>query len=90
MVEQPQSAERMTVASQDLYTAIVSGEILHNGDPTLAAHVRAGATKQHERGWRLVKGKSRRPIDALIALALAYTQINAEPTYDGPLLEVFG
>jgi len=90
MIELPQSAERLTVASQDLYTAIVSGELAHNGDPTLAAHVRAGAVKQHERGWRLVKGKSRRPIDALIALALAYSQLGAEPTFDGPLLEVFG
>jgi len=87
MVEVPQSAERMTIASQDLYTAIVGGEIAHGGDPVLAAHVRAGAVKQHERGWRLVKGKSRRPIDALIALALAYSQLGAELTYDGPLLE---
>jgi len=90
MIEVPQSAERLTTASQDLYTAIVSGEIAHNGDPVLAAHVRAGAVKQHERGWRLVKGKSSRPIDALIAMALAHSQLDAGFTYDGPLLEVFG
>ena len=87
MVELPQSPERMTVASTSLYEAIVEREIAHNGDPILAAHVRAGATKQHERGWRLVKGKASRPIDALIAMALAYTQIN-QPAYAGKIIEV--
>jgi phage terminase large subunit-like protein len=75
MIEVPMSPERMTVASQGMYEAIISREIAHNGDPVLAAHVRAGATKPHERGWRLVKGKSRRPIDALIAMTLAYSQV---------------
>lgn len=88
MVEQPQSAERMTIASADIYEAILSRRLAHSGDPILAAHVRAGATKQHERGWRLVKSKAKRPIDALIALTLAFTQINeTTPGADGPLFE---
>jgi len=38
----------------------------------LRAHVVAGATKETERGWRLVKDpKMSRAIDALIALAMA-------------------
>jgi len=76
MVEQPMTAQRMTVASQNLFEAITSGVIAHSGDPVLTAHVRAGATKAHEHGWRLVKGKTRRPIDALVALALAYSSID--------------
>ena len=86
MIEQPMSPERMTLASQQLYEAIIGGEIAHDGDPVLAAHVNAGAVKPTERGWRLVKNKARRPIDALIAMALAYTQV-AKP-HERPRFEV--
>ena len=78
MVEQPMSPERMSIASQELYDAIVRRKVAHAGDPALAAHVKAGATKMHERGWRLVKGKSKRPIDALIAFCLANGQIDSQ------------
>ena len=72
MVEFPQSPERMASASANLYRLIEAGELVHNGDPVLRAHVMAGATKETERGWRLVKDpKLPRPIDALIALAVA-------------------
>jgi len=84
MVEQPMSVERMSIASQELYDAIVHRRIAHAGDPALAAHVKAGATKMHERGWRLVKGKSKRPIDALIALCLANSQVDSPASvYEG-------
>lgn len=80
MVEQPMSVERMVIASQNLFTAVMDGEIVHAGDPVLAAHVNAGGVKaQSDRGWRLVKGPSKRPIDALIAMALAYSQITKPP-----------
>jgi phage terminase large subunit-like protein len=79
MIAMPQTVERMAPISQDLYEAIVQREMVHNGDPVLAAHVRAGATKEHERGWRLVKGKSRNPIDALIAMGLALSQLKEPP-----------
>jgi phage terminase large subunit-like protein len=72
MVEFPQSAERMANASENLYRLIESGQLVHDGDPVLRAHVVAGTTKATERGWRLVKDpKLSRPIDALIALAMA-------------------
>jgi phage terminase large subunit-like protein len=72
MVEFPQSPERMANASENLYRLIEAGELVHDGDPVLRAHVVAGATKATERGWRLVKDpKLSRPIDALIALAMA-------------------
>src|SRR6266496_4085550 len=72
MVEFPQSPERMANASANLYQLIDSGQLVHDGDPYLRAHVVAGVTKETERGWRLVKDpKLSRPIDALIALAMA-------------------
>ena len=67
--------ERLVPATQRLHEAIVTAKIAHAGDPVLAAHVNAGALKPHERGDRLVKGKSRRPIDALMALAIAFTEV---------------
>lgn len=72
MVEFPQSPERMANASENLYRLIEGEGLAHDGDPVLRSHVLAGATKQTERSWRLVKDpKLSRPIDALIALAMA-------------------
>jgi phage terminase large subunit-like protein len=72
VVEFPQSPERMANASENLFRLIETGMLAHDGDPVLRAHVVAGVTKQTERGWRLVKDpKLARPIDALIALAMA-------------------
>ena len=68
----PQSPERMSQASACVFRLIENGELVHDGDPALRAQVLAGVTKETERGWRLQKDpRSRRPIDALIALAMA-------------------
>ena len=72
MVEFPQSPERMAEASANLFRLIEAGLLSHDGDPALRSHVLAGVTKETERGWRLQKDpKLTRPIDALIALAMA-------------------
>jgi phage terminase large subunit-like protein len=72
MVEFPQSPERMANASENLYRLIEGGLLVHDGDALFRSHVVAGVTKETERGWRLVKDpKLSRPIDALIALAMA-------------------
>lgn len=72
MKDVPQSPEAMSVASATLYRLITERLIVHDGDAELRAQVLAGMTKQTERGWRLVKdAKGRRPIDALIAMAIA-------------------
>jgi hypothetical protein len=72
MFDFPQSHERMANASANLYRMIEAGELVHDGDPALRAHVMAGSVKNTERGWRLVKDpKLSRPIDGLIALAMA-------------------
>lgn len=68
----PQSPERMSQASAALFRLIETAELRHDGDAALRAHVLAGVTKETERGWRLQKDpRSRRPIDALIALSMA-------------------
>lgn len=78
MVEVPQSPERMIQASGQLYEAIMAGKIVHNGDPTLSDHVASGFQKDSERGWRLTKNpKVKRPIDALIAMCIAYPLASA-------------
>jgi len=64
----------MCPASSRLLDAIKAGRVAHNGDPVLAAHVEAGVITEAGSGWRLTKRKSRAPMDALIALAMALTR----------------
>lgn len=75
MIEVPQSDTRMTKISMRLYEAITQGKIVHDGERTLTSHVLSGAVKQTPAGFRLVKSKAKRPIDGLIALALAYSEV---------------
>lgn len=75
MTEVAQTHERMCPASQDAFEAIMEARIRHNGDPTFAAHVKAGATTDTgERGWRLTKKKATKPVDALIAFVMALSE----------------
>jgi phage terminase large subunit-like protein len=73
MVEFPQSGDRMTLASQGLYDAVVVDKsIAHDGDVVLRAHVEAAVARDTGRGWRLDKRKSREAMDATVALSLAF------------------
>lgn len=58
-------------ASARLFEAITARKLRHNGDKHLAAHVQAGAIKKTPTGWRLDKQRTKKPIDALIALMMA-------------------
>jgi phage terminase large subunit-like protein len=71
MVEFPQRPARMVPACHAAYEAIVSGELAHDGDPVLADHVLSAAVRDTDGGWSLSKGRSRRHIDACIALVIA-------------------
>ena len=77
MIEFPMTNERTVPACSRLLEAVNRGELVHNGDQQLEAHVEAGSIKMTERGWRIAKaprGKTGRgKIDALIALLLAFT-----------------
>lgn len=62
-------------ATANLYDAIVSGRVHHDGDPVLAAHVAAGATTERDDGaYRLTKRKASEPIDALMALMMSVAE----------------
>ena len=71
MVEYPQSAQRMVPACGHTYELIVSNKVLHDGSPTFTDQVLSAAQRMTENGWRLSKGKSRRKIDACIAMVMA-------------------
>lgn len=67
MVEFPQSDERMVPACKHLFELIVGGEFAHADDPELNDHILGSVWRESERGRRLSKGKSKRPIDGTIA-----------------------
>jgi len=71
MVEFPQSAARMVPACGHLYEMIVGGKIAHDGAPVFTDQVLSATPRSTDSGWRLSKGKSKRKIDAAIALAMA-------------------
>lgn len=71
MVEFPQSGNRMIPACGNAYDLIVNEKIAHDGSPTFTDQVLSAAQRITENGWRLSKNKSKRKIDAAIALAMA-------------------
>jgi len=71
VIEIAQSVERMTSVCGGLLETIKRGEIRHDGDPGLTAHVLNAVPRFNERGFTLQKSKSRGRIDGAIALALA-------------------
>lgn len=77
MVEFPQSAERMSPACGNALEMIVAGEVVHDGDPDLGAHVTAAVPRPGDRGFSLSKGKSKRKIDACIAMVILLWRLTA-------------
>lgn len=71
MVEFPQTGQRMVPACGQTYELIVQGKICHDGMPTFTDQVLSAAQRMTDNGWRLSKGKSRRKIDACIAMVMA-------------------
>lgn len=71
MVEFPQSSQRMVPACGTTYEFIVNAKIVHGGNPMFTDQVLSAAQRMTENGWRLSKGKSRRKIDACIAMIMA-------------------
>lgn len=68
---EPQS-KHMRDALAAFYRGVQDGTIRHRGDPAIAAHIAACQGEQDERGWVVRKRKHSKPIDAVIAMALAY------------------
>ena len=71
MVEFPQSSQRMIPACGNAYDMIAAGRLVHSGSPMFTDQVLSAAQRMTENGWRLSKGKSRRKIDAAIAMCMA-------------------
>lgn len=71
MVEFPQNGLRMVPACGNAYELIVNRKLAHDGSPTLTDQVLSAAQRITETGWRLSKNKSKRKIDACIAMVIA-------------------
>ena len=71
MVEFPQNGARMVPACGHAYELIVNGKVRHPNSPTFTDQVLSAAQRMTDTGWRLSKGKSKRKIDACIAMVLA-------------------
>lgn len=71
MAEFSQAASSMVPACQDAYRLICEGLVVHGDDATLTDHVLSAAVRETDTGWRLSKGRSKRKIDACIAMVMA-------------------
>ncbi len=77
MVEFPQSAARMVPACQRAYEAVCTQVVAHDGSPGLGDQVNAAVPRAAGEGWRLSKGKSKRKMDAAIALVMLVDRATA-------------
>lgn len=80
MVEFPQSSQRMIPACGTTYELIVGKTIVHGGSPMFTDQVLSAAQRMTEQGWRLSKGKSKRKIDACIAMCMAVDRATRRST----------
>jgi len=71
MVEFPQNHHRMVPACGHSYELIATGKVAHDADPIFTDQVMAAAQFATDNGWRLSKGRSKRKIDAAIAMVIA-------------------
>lgn len=70
MAEFSQGPASMVPACQETYKLICNGMLVHGDDPILNDHVQAAAVRETDSGWRLSKGRSKRKIDACIAMVM--------------------
>lgn len=84
MVEFPQSGARMVPACQTAYALICGGDVVHDGSPVFSDQVTSAAPRSTGEGWRLSKGKSKRKIDAAIALVMALDRATTHVPVEEP------
>lgn len=85
IVEYPQSAARMTPATQRFYEAVMNKGLTQSGDPRLARHIGNAVLKVDARGQRITKEtkKSARKIDLAVASVMAFDRASiVQPKYD--------
>lgn len=71
MVEYPQTLDRLTSMSQNLYDLIKGGNLVLYRDKEMKSHAQKATAKETARGWRIVKKKASHKIDLIIALAMS-------------------
>lgn len=76
MVEYPQVPNNLIAMSTKLYEVIQNRGIVLYKDKEMRSHAEFCLARTTERGVSISKSKSGRPIDAVIALALALTEID--------------
>ena len=84
VIQFDQSPQRMAPACGLAFDLIIAGEIVHDGDEELGAHVKAAVKREQERGFTLSKGKSKRHIDAAITLCMGLWVLHDEPVVEAP------
>lgn len=79
--EFPQSASRMTPATQRMSDMVNTRALTHDGDPRLARHISNAVLKQDSRGTRLQKEtkNSPRKIDLAVASVMALERAMNQP-----------
>lgn len=79
MVTFSQSAQRMIPACGNAYEMIVAKKVAHDGSPMFTDQVLSAAQRMSANGWTLSKGKSKRKIDACIAMVMALDRATRKP-----------
>jgi hypothetical protein len=80
-----QTPIRMAPAVGATFDMIRAATIVHDGDPELGMQVKAAVKRQGERGFTLQKSKSKRHIDACVAMCMgvwSLAELLAEPEVD--------
>ncbi len=81
---EPQS-KHMRDALAAFERGVTQGVVRHRGDPAIASHVKAVKGERDEKGWVIRKRKHTKPIDAVVAMAIAYwlaTTRRSESVYE--------
>lgn len=71
MVEYPQTLDRLTQMSQNLYDLIIGRNLLLYPDKEVKAHAQKAIATETPGGWRIVKKQTSHKIDLIITLAIA-------------------
>jgi replicative DNA helicase len=79
------SGIRMAKALERLHTAVMAGELTHNGDPILSRHVGNAVGVHRAGGVQINKRKKSDKIDSVVASTLAYEARN-DAIADGALV----
>jgi phage terminase large subunit-like protein len=78
MIEFPQTARRIE-SDQGLYDAIIGKDVRHFDQPELNEYILNSVAVETGRGFQLTKEKSRKKIDAAVALSMALYRAREEP-----------